>query len=97
MSDKKDTALLLPSVDAMIQDALDTVQIEITRYKTKATRGQPLSPTETKILQGYIKALVDLSKEDRERAKEADLSDLSTEDLLKLLGGKAKQLPGKSE
>ena len=85
--------LILPSVEGMINDALDTVQTEILRYKTKVARGQSLNPTEAKIMQGYIKSLVDLSKEDRERAREADLSELSTEDLLQHLNGQQKRLP----
>jgi predicted secreted Zn-dependent protease len=81
----------------MINDALDTVQTEITRYKTKVSRGVALNPTEAKIMQGYIKSLVELSKEDRERARDADLSELSTEELLKLLGGAQKQVGGRTD
>jgi hypothetical protein len=79
----------------MLEDALSTVRDEILRYKTKVARGQPLNAMEAKVMQGYIKSLVELSKEDRERQKDADLSDLSTEDLLKLLGGQNKLVSGK--
>jgi hypothetical protein len=48
-------------------------------------------------LQGYIKSLVDLSREDRERIKEQDLSQLSTEELLALLGNKVPQLGERSD
>ena len=87
--------LILPSVDGMINDALETVQTEIARYKTKVHRGIPLNAMEAKIMQGYIKSLVELSKEDRERARDADLSELSTEELLQVLASNQKQLPGK--
>jgi hypothetical protein len=74
--------VLYASVDGMINDALDTIKIEIVRLHTKVKRGVQLNPTEAKLLQGYVKCLVDLSKEDRERARDADLSNMSTEELL---------------
>lgn len=95
MDDNSKGPVLLPSVESMINDALNTIQTEILRYKTKVARGQALNPTEAKVMQGYIKALVDLSKEDRERAREADLSELSTEELLQLLQKDVKQLSGR--
>lgn len=88
--------LLWPSVDAMMADALQVIQLEITKFKTKVAQGRSLDSREAKTLQGYIKSLVDLSKEDRERLKEQDLSNLSTEELLALLGKQAvPQLQGK--
>lgn len=87
-------AILYASVDAMINDALDTLKQEITRLHTKVKRGIPLNPTEAKLLQGYIKCLVDLSKEDRERAKDADLSSMSTEDLLAAYAAKVRPAIG---
>lgn len=85
-------AVLYASVDAMINDALDTLKDEITRLRTKVKRGAQLNATEAKLLQGYIKCLVDLSKEDRERAKDADLSSMSTEDLLAAYAAKTRPL-----
>jgi hypothetical protein len=70
--------IVLPNIESMLEDALSTVRDEILRYKTKVARGQPLNAMEAKVMQGYIKSLVELSKEDRERQKDADLSDLST-------------------
>lgn len=92
----RNAPIILPSVDGMINDALDTVQTEILRYKTKVARGQNLNPSEAKILQGYIKSLVDLSKEDRERAREADLSELSVDELVALMSKNQKQVTGSS-
>ena len=79
----------------MVADALHVVQLEITKFKTKVSQGRSLDSREAKTLQGYIKSLVDLSKEDRERVKEQDLSALSTEELLALLGKQVPQLEGK--
>lgn len=89
--------IILPSVEGMINDALNTIQTEIVRYKTKVAQGRPLTAIEAKIMQGYIKSLVDLSKEDRERAKEADLSELSTDELLALLNRQQKTIPGRKD
>jgi hypothetical protein len=89
--------LLWPSVDSMMADALGVIQLEITKYKTKVAQGRSLDSREAKTLQGYIKSLVDLSREDRERIKEQDLSQLSTEELLALLGNKVPQLGERSD
>lgn len=97
MSDsfKNKNPLVFPSVDAMVADALQVIQLEITKYKTKVAQGRSLDSREAKTLQGYIKSLVELSREDRERIKEQDLSALSTEELLALLGSKVPQIEGK--
>lgn len=86
---KEQSTILYPSIDAMAADALAVVQIEITRFKSKVHQGRSLDSREAKTLQGYIKSLVDLSREDRERASAEDLSKLTTEELLALLGNKA--------
>lgn len=88
--------MLWPSVDSMMADALGVIQLEITKFKTKVAQGRSLDSREAKTLQGYIKSLVELSREDRERLKEQDLSALSTEELLALLGNKVPQLEGKN-
>jgi hypothetical protein len=92
---KSKNPIVFPSVDAMVADALQVVQLEITKFKTKVASGRSLDSREAKTLQGYIKSLVDLSKEDRERVKEQDLSQLSTEELLALLGKQVPQLEAK--
>lgn len=84
--------LIFPSVDGMVADALQVIQLEITKFRTKVASGRSLDSREAKTLQGYIRSLVELSKEDRERAKEADLSKLSTEELIALMGSKQGQL-----
>lgn len=85
---KQSNPIVMPSVDQMVADALSVVQKEIQKFQSKALQGRGLDITEARILQGYIKSLVDLSKEDRERVKDLDLSNMSTEELLKLLGEK---------
>ena len=94
-STEQSNPLLWPSVDSMMADALGVIQLEITKFKTKVAQGRSLDSREAKTLQGYIKSLVDLSREDRGRLKEQDLSELSTEELLALLGNKVPQIEGK--
>ena len=95
---KKSNPIVWPSVDNLMADALTVVQTEILKFKTKVTSGRSLDSREAKTLQGYIKSLVELSREDRERMKDEDLSKLSTEELVALLGAKAPaQLTGKQE
>lgn len=83
MDDNK--TIILANVDAMLEDGLQILEQELLRYKTKATRGTGLNPMEAKTLQGYIKSLVDLSREERERSKSADLGDATIEELLTML------------
>lgn len=85
---KAGNAIAFPSVDSMVADALQVVQTEILKFKSKVHQGRSLDVKEAKILQGYIKSLVELSREDRERARDADLSDVSDEELVRLLGRK---------
>lgn len=97
-SPEQKNPLIFPNVDSLIADALTTVQLELIKFKTKVSSGRSLDSREAKTLQGYIKSLVELSKEDRDRHKDEDLSNLTTEELVALLGSKAtKQLTGKVE
>lgn len=82
-----------PSVPELIRDALSVVNEEIIRFKHKSKEGKALALQEARVLQGYIKALVDLSKERRELADEADLANMSDTELLKLF----EKLKGKVE
>lgn len=91
---KAKDVLVWPSVDALMADALQVVQLEITKFKTKVVQGRSLDSREAKTLQGYIKSLVELSREDRERLKNEDLSQLTTEELLALSPAVAKQISG---
>lgn len=78
---------VLPSTEGMISDALSVIQTEIVKFASKTKKGQSLDLSEARVLQGYIKCLVDLSREHRERDKETDLSNLSDEDLATMVKG----------
>ncbi len=72
----------------LLEDSLSIAQVEILKLKKKsnATIGG-LTPTEANVLQGYMKTLIGMAKEVREREKEADeqLSNMSPEELVQAL------------
>ncbi len=74
-------------VDAptLIQDALSVIATEIVKFKSKTSTGQSLDLAEARVLQGYIKALVELSKETREREADMDLANMSDAEILGLI------------
>jgi hypothetical protein len=76
--------VLMPNVQSLLSDALMVIQTEVARFSGKARKGISLDLREARVLQGYIKALVELSKEAREREKNTDLSEMTPEELLEL-------------
>jgi hypothetical protein len=76
--------LVVPSIDAVINDAVAILASEINVLKTKSLRvDRPnLTKEEASLLNRYIKSLVELSKEEREIEKTMALSGLSGEELL---------------
>lgn len=77
--------IIVPSAENLLTEALGLIQTEILQFRHKVNGGKPLQLNEARVLQGYIKSLVELSKEARERAKSEDLSKMSTEELIDLL------------
>lgn len=86
----------MPNVHDLLNDALEIVQIEIIKIRTKVRSGRSLDSRETKVLQGYIKSLVELSKEDRERMRDMDLSDFTDDELRALAAPAAKMLASRT-
>lgn len=72
------------SVDTTLNDLMQTISMEAAKYRTKVARGQSLELKEARIVQGFVKALVDIKREMREQARAADLADLSEEELFAL-------------
>lgn len=70
------------SPETVINDALQTMAIEVTRFRAKVARGAALEVNEARVLQGYIKAMCDLQKERRELARADQLHKLSDEELM---------------
>src|SRR5690242_2484931 len=76
----------IPEPDTLIADILNIFQKEITQFANKSRNGilagKNLSPEDARVLQGYAKQLVELSKEARERQKAEDLSKMTDAELL---------------
>ena len=73
------------SPESIMTETLTVIHTEILKFRKKTNAGQSLSPSEGRLLQGYIKALVDIARESRERDENADLANMSDDDLLKLV------------
>ena len=76
--------------ESLLNDAMCVIASELAKFRSMTTRGLSLDLKQSRVLQGYVKCLVDVAKETRERAKKEDLSDLSDEDLLELVKGLVK-------
>lgn len=80
-----DNIVALPSVERLISDALSVISSDIVRFKKKVSADRSLELGEARVLQGHIRALVELSREAREREKTKDLSNMSDEELLEAI------------
>lgn len=92
-------SIIEPGIDQLLDDALSIVQAEIIAYKAKTNKGQRLDLQESRVVQGYIKSLCEIKKEQARAADERDLANLTDEELLQLvqkLTDKAKELPSGS-
>lgn len=78
----------------MLEDALSIMDNQIERLRVKSA-SMALDEREARTLLGYVKGLVEISKEEREREKSdkvaKELADMSTEELLKLADQKLKK------
>lgn len=72
-------------VNGLLDDALSVIAMEIIKYKAKTNKGQSLDLSEARVLQGYIKSLVELSKESRERDDASDYANMSDSELFELV------------
>lgn len=77
--------VVVPTVDALITDGLSIIGGELAQLRAKIKRGVTLSKNESVALRGYLDSLVKLSKEMREQARSEDLTNMSDEELLKML------------
>lgn len=79
--DQSNVVILAP-VDGMLEQALSILQKELIAFSALTRDGKQLNATQAKVLTGYIKALVDLSRESRERDKSINADDMSLEQLV---------------
>lgn len=82
---KPGAVVTIPDSESILAEALQVVAHEVTMYRARTTRGGALDPKSARILQGYVKCLVDVSKEMREMNKEMNYDELSDEELAKLV------------
>lgn len=75
----------MPTAEKLIAEAIGIIQSELVRFGMKAKKGQSLDLKEARVLQGYIKALVDLSKENRDIEKQKDFSKMSDDELIAMV------------
>ena len=74
------------NTSTLLENALKTLSEQLDKLALKS-RVSTFDEKEARVLQGYIKSLVDLSKEERERDKAdtlGDLAKLTDEELLEL-------------
>ena len=86
--------MIQPDVPSMVSDALQVISTEILQFKAKVNKGTHLTTNEARVLQGYIKSLVEISRETRERDDSNDLANVSDEELLKLIEKVKKKTDG---
>ena len=74
-----------PDVERLISDAYSIIELELVKFKTTVKSGRSLDAEQGRLLNGYIRSLTELSKEQRDRDKGTDLSNLSLEEIIALL------------
>lgn len=72
----------ISDADRMLDDALGILEAELLGLKRKVKQGEKLKLAESRILVGYIKSLVELSREQRERDARANFGDMTDEQIL---------------
>ena len=82
---RAENVLIAPSSEDLLADAMSVLANELARYRHKSNKGMSLDLKEARIMQGYIKCLVDINKEIREMERDDDYSNLSKEELQKLM------------
>lgn len=65
--------------EMLLRDALHLIQMDIAKSRKKIDSGLPLTPGESRILQGHVRSLAEISRELRARAEEddTDFSDMT--------------------
>jgi len=81
---KSDLADEAPSLNKLVNDALNIIAAELAHYRRKTSKGITLDLKEARVVQAHMKALVDMSREARESQKPEILENLSDEELLEI-------------
>lgn len=90
---------LVPDAPTLIDDALSVIATEIVKFKAKVGTGKSLDLGEARVLQGYIRSLVELCREQREREDSMDLASKTDAEIValveKLRSQKTEELPSR--
>lgn len=82
---KKSDIIILPELQEVLDDAASIVQTELAKLRRRSEVGSiPMDLDTARVLQGYIKSAIDLSKEARERDKDSDADDMSDREVLEM-------------
>lgn len=85
---KKSQVSTLTKTSRILEDALSVISQQVDHMRIKSNQGFKLAQDEAYLLNSYIKSLVGLSKEEREREKAEkelhNLTNLTDEQLLEL-------------
>lgn len=91
---ERGVTIMTPDVDTLIDDATNIIALELSKISGRQKKGLSLGIQDARVLQGYIKALVELSKESRERFNDKDLAKMTDEELMQLVQTLAKKRLG---
>jgi len=78
-------ALIVPPVHRLMTDSQAILGNELTNLLTKSQRNTGLQPKETMQFARYVRALVDLSREEREQQKLDDIDRMTDDELITML------------
>lgn len=73
---------LKPHLGRMMAEGYSVIDMELRRLREKAESGKPLTPSETRQLEVYLKGLSQLAREEREQERRNPIEDLADEELV---------------
>ncbi len=95
---KAEDSLKLDAVHLVMSDAMSIVAHQVHKLKEESIKkNRLLNNTESSLLTRCLKSLVELSKEERERTKDVDLSSLSDDQLLEFYNAASDALDEKMD
>jgi hypothetical protein len=80
------TLAVKADAERIMDDLLSIIETEVIKYKHITSTGKSLDLKEARVLQGYAKCLSELLKEQRERQDDQKWGDMTTEEIVALVG-----------
>lgn len=89
---------LVPTIENVMNDAISLLAKEVAEMQSKYTRpGMSMDIRDATKLSKYVKALVELSREERAREQADDLSKMSNDQLIEMAAQHLKQVENSSK